>query len=823
VARRTKTPPGSESPDGDFTENIVDIDVSDEMQGSYLEYAYSVIYSRALPDARDGLKPVHRRILYRMTEMGLRPDRGHVKCARVVGDVMATLHPHGDTAIYDTLVRMAQPWSLRLPLVDGHGNFGSLGNDDPPAAYRYTECRLTPAAMAVTDGIDEGVVDLRPNYDDRELEPEVLPAAFPNLLVNGASGIAVGMATNMPPHNLVEVVSAARHLITHPKATLDDLMRFVPGPDLPTGGKIVGLEGVREAYETGRGTFRTRATARVENVTPRRKGIVVTELPWGVGPERVKEKIAELVRGKKLQGITAVDDYTDRERGLRLVIEIKNGFNPEAILDQLYKLTPIEDTFGINNVALVDGQPRTMGLKELLEVYVAHRLDVVRRRSLHRRAKAEERLHLVDGLLVAIIDIDEVIAVIRTSDDTAAARERLMSVFDLDETQTNYILDMPLRRLTRFSRIELETEQATLRDTITTLTALIESDSMLRSTVSDELGEVAKKFGTPRRTVLLESAGAPSTTAVPLEVTDDPCWVLLSSTGLLARTTTDAPLPVEGARAKHDVVVSAVRSTARGDVGVVTSAGRMIRLGVLDMPALPATASAPHLSGGAPVTEFLSLDKDEQVLALCGLGADGPGLAIGTEQGVVKRLVPDPLQNKDSWEIVSLKPGDRVVGAVDLTVEDRDLVFVTSDAQLLHFDAAAVRPQGRSAGGMAGVRLSAGSRAVYFGVLDPAADNVVVTVSGSSAALTGTDPGSVKVTPYAEYPAKGRGTGGVRCHRFLRGEDVLTLAWAGPAPARAAAATGVAVDLPPATGRRDGSGAAASQPIAAVAGPTPPG
>jgi DNA gyrase subunit A len=820
VARRTKTPP---PPDGDFTENIVDIDVSDEMQGSYLEYAYSVIYSRALPDARDGLKPVHRRILYRMTEMGLRPDRGHVKCARVVGDVMATLHPHGDTAIYDTLVRMAQPWSLRLPLVDGHGNFGSLGNDDPPAAYRYTECRLTPAAMAVTDGIDEGVVDLRPNYDDRELEPEVLPAAFPNLLVNGASGIAVGMATNMPPHNLVEVVSAARHLITHPKATLDDLMRFVPGPDLPTGGKIVGLEGVREAYETGRGTFRTRATARVENVTPRRKGIVVTELPWGVGPERVKEKIAELVRSKKLQGITAVDDYTDRARGLRLVIEIKNGFNPEAILDQLYKLTPIEDTFGINNVALVDGQPRTMGLKELLEVYVAHRLDVVRRRSLHRRAKAEERLHLVDGLLVAIIDIDEVIAVIRTSDDTAAARERLMSVFDLDETQTNYILDMPLRRLTRFSRIELETEQATLRDTITSLTALIESDSLLRSTVSDELGDVAKKFGTPRRTVLLESAGAPSPTAVPLEVTDDPCWVLLSSTGLLARTTTGAPLPVEGARAKHDVVVSAVRSTARGEVGVVTSAGRMIRLGVLDMPALPATASAPHLSGGAPVTEFLSLDKDEQVLALCGLGVDGPGVAIGTEQGVVKRLVPDPLQNKDSWEIVSLKPGDRVVGAVDLTVEDRDLVFVTSDAQLLHFDAAAVRPQGRSAGGMAGVRLSAGSRAVFFGALDPAADNVVVTVSGSSAALTGTDPGAVKVTPYAEYPAKGRGTGGVRCHRFLRGEDVLTLAWAGPAPARAAAATGVAVDLPAATGRRDGSGTAASQPIAAVAGPIPPG
>jgi DNA gyrase subunit A len=820
VARRTRTPV---PPDDDFTENIVDIDVSDEMQGSYLEYAYSVIYSRALPDARDGLKPVHRRILYRMAEMGLRPDRGHVKCARVVGDVMATLHPHGDTAIYDTLVRMAQPWSLRLPLVDGHGNFGSLGNDDPPAAYRYTECRLTAAAMAITDGIDEGVVDLRPNYDDRETEPEVLPAAFPNLLVNGASGIAVGMATNMAPHNLVEVVSAARHLIAHPDAGLDDLMRFVPGPDLPTGGKIVGLDGIRDAYETGRGTFRTRAAARVENVTPRRKGIVVTELPWGVGPERVKEKIADLVRSKKLQGITAVDDYTDRSQGLRLVIEIKNGFNPEAILEQLYRLTPLEDTFGINNVALVDGQPRTLGLKELLEVYIAHRLDVVRRRSLHRRGKAEERLHLVDGLLVAILDIDEVIAVIRSSDDTAAARERLMTVFDLTETQTNYILEMPLRRLTKYSRIELEAEQETLRATIAALTEIIESETLLRKTVSDELAEVAKQFGTPRRTVLLESAGQPSTTAVPLEVTDDPCWVLLSSTGLLARTLTDDPLPADGARAKHDVLVSAVRATARGDVAAVTSAGRLVRLGVLDVPAVPATSTAPNLSGGAPVSEFLSLDRDEQVLALTSVEADqaaARSLALGTEQGVVKRVTPDHPQNKDSWEVVSLKPGDRVVGAVELAGEDRDLVFVTSDAQLLHFDAAAVRPHGRAAGGMAGVRLAAGARAVWFGAVDPGRESVVVTVSGSSAALPGTDAGSVKVTPYSEYPAKGRGTGGVRCHRFLRGEDVLMLAWAGPAPARAAAATGVAVDLPDATGRRDGSGTPAGQPIAAVSGPT---
>ena len=826
MARRSSTQKAS-SPgdDGDFTENIVDIDVSDEMQGSFLEYAYSVIYSRALPDARDGLKPVHRRILYRMVEMGLRPERGHVKCARVVGDVMASLHPHGDTAIYDTLVRMAQPWSLRLPLVDGHGNFGTPGNDDPPAAYRYTECRLTAAAMTLAGGIDEGVVDLRPNYDDRELEPEVLPAAFPNLLVNGASGIAVGMATNMAPHNLVEVVSAARHLIKHPDAGLDDLMRFVPGPDLPTGGKIVGLDGIREAYETGRGTFRTRATVRVENVTPRRKGLVVTELPWGVGPERVKEKIAELVRGKKLQGITAVDDYTDRHKGLRLVIEVKNGFNPEAILEQLYRLTPLEETFGVNNVALVDGQPRTMGLKELLEVYVGHRFDVVRRRSLHRRQKAQDRLHLVDGLLVAILDIDEVIAVIRSSDDTAAARERLMSVFDLSETQAVYILEMPLRRLTKFSRIELEAEQSELRATIAALTEIIESEKLLRETVSSELADVAKQFGTPRRTVLLESAGAPTTAAVPLEVSDDPCWVLMSSTGLLARTIGDDPLPTTGERTKHDVVVSVVRSTARGDVGAVTSAGRVLRLGVLDVPAVPSTVSAPHLSGGAPVSEFLPLDKDERVVALCSVSSDGKpsgttSLALGTAQGVVKRINDAGPANKDSWDVVSLRDGDRVVGAVELGSEHDELTFVTSDAQLLHFPASAVRPQGRTAGGMSGVRLSPGAEVVFFGAVTPSVECAVVTVSGSSAALPGTDAGSVKVSPFGEYPGKGRGTGGVRCHRFLRGEDVLTLAWAGPAPARAAAGTGVAVDLPPATGRRDGSGVPAGQPLAAVSGPT---
>jgi len=817
MARRTTK---QDVPD-DFEEHILDIDVGDEMRSSFLEYAYSVIYSRALPDARDGLKPVQRRILYTMNLMGLRPDRGHVKSARVTGEVMGRFHPHGDGAIYDALVRMVQPWSLRLPMVDGHGNFGSLGGDDPPAAMRYTECRMTPAAVAMTASIDEDTVDFKPNYDSRELEPVVLPSAIPNLVVNGASGIAVGMATNMAPHNLVEVVQALRHLINHPMTDIDGLMRFVPGPDLPTGGKIIGLDGIRDAYESGRGTFRMRATARVETVG-RRKAIVVTELPYSVGLEKVVERVKLLVQGKKLQGIADVKDLTDMANGTRLVIEIKNGFHPEAILEQLYKLTPMEESFGINNVCLVDGQPRTLGLKELLEVFLRHRYDVVRRRSTFRRDKKAERLHLVDGLLIALLDIDEVIQVIRTSDDAATARERLISVFDLSEAQSNYILEMQLRRLTRFSRIELEKEQETLRREIEELEAILADEALLRRVVSDELAEVAKTYGTPRRTVLLESAGTTVTaTAAPLEVADEPCFAFLSSSGLLARTTGDEPVGDGGDRANHDVVVSAVPTTARGEVGLVTSRGRLLKLSVLDLPALPASANDPNLQGGYPLSELASLEPGERALALSRLATDGPGLALGTRQGTVKRVNPEVL-GRDEWDLIRLDDGDEVVGATELATGTETLCFITTDAQLLHFGAAGVRPQGRSGGGISGIRVAAGERVAWFGALagDAAAgDLVVVTASGSSTALPGTEPGAVKVTPFDDYPGKGRGTGGVRCHRFLKGEDTLVTAWAGDAPARAAAASGAPVDLPEATGRRDGSGIPASQPIAAVAGP----
>jgi len=827
--------------DAEFEENIVDIDVTDEMRGSYLEYAYSVIYQRALPDARDGLKPVQRRILYQMSDMGLLPTRAYVKCAQVVGAVMGRLHPHGDSAIYDALVRMHQPWSMRLPLVDGHGNFGSP--DDGPAAYRYTEARLAPAALEMTSSLDEDTVDFVDNYDGTQSQPEVLPAAFPNLLVNGAAGIAVGMATNMAPHNLGEVIAAARHLLANPDADLPELMRFVPGPDLPTGGKIIGLDGIRDAYETGRGTFRTRATTRVEKITARRTGIVVTELPYGVGPERVIARIKDLVQARKLNGISDLKDLTDMRNGLRLVIEVRSGFVPEAVLDELYRLTPLEESFGINNVTLVDGQPRLLGLRDLLQIYLDFRLDVVRRRCEFRRRKRADRLHLVDGLIIALLNIDEVIQVIRTSDDAAAAKERLIAVFDLTEIQAQYILDTPLRRLTRYDRLELERERETLEGEIAELTAILDSPDRLRDLVSAELAAVSERFATPRRTVLLEGTGAPRTATVPLEVADEPCTVLLSSAGLLARTaarraaddaaadgmdgergrgTSRPPASSGTPRSAHDVIVSQVATTARGTIGVVTSAGRLIRLGVLELPALPPSAHSPGLSGGAPITEFITTRPGETVVGIVAADAAAAGLALGTAQGVVKRVTQDYPQNAADFDIIALRDGDRVVGAVQLASENAELTFITSDAQLLRFPAASVRPQGRAAGGMAGIRLAARARVIWFGAVgDQGPDAmapVVATVAGTAGALPGTSATTVKVTPFGDFPPKGRATGGVRCHRFLKGEDALVLAWAGPGPARGATEAGTPVDLPPPDGRRDGSGERVRHPLAAVGG-----
>lgn len=814
VAKKTIAAPAQD-------QHIIDIDVSKEMRTSFLEYSYSVIYARALPDARDGLKPVQRRILFQMDQMGLRPDKGHVKSSKVVGDVMGKLHPHGDAAIYDAMVRLAQPFTMRLPMVDGHGNFGSL--DDGPAAARYTEVRMAPAALAMTTSLGEDVVDMVPNYDNTLLQPEVLPAAIPNLLVNGTSGIAVGMATNMPPHNLREVVAGAQYLLNHPDATLDELLRFIPGPDLPEGGKIVGLDGIRQAYESGRGSFKTRAVAHIENTTSRKKGIIFTELPFMVGPEKVIEKIKEGVQNKKLQGISGVQNLTDRHHGMRLVVEVKNAFNPEAVLAQLYQHTSLEESFGINNVALVDGQPRILGLREMLKVWVDHRIQVTRRRSEFRLDKAQHRLHLVEGLLIAILDIDEVISVIRSSEDSATAQRRLMAGFELSEAQAEYILELRLRRLTKFSQIELEAERDSLRETISYLEGILGSQEKLYELISSEMAEVAEKYGTPRRTALLESETlvTPSAGSKPLnmKIQDDPCWVALSATGYIARIVTDdAALPSEGSRSSHDAIACAVKTSNRAEIGVVTTLGNVYRLPALDVPAIPATQGAPSLAAGSAIADMFLFEKGERALALMSFDADAAPLALATAEGKIKRVNPgDYPAAKSQCEAISLSSSDRVIGAAHASDEDI-LVLVTSDAQLLRFSASTVRPQGRAGQGIAGIRVNDGASVIALGVV-PSNDlggAGVVTVANQSSSLPGTTAGSVKTTPLDRFPAKGRGTGGVRAQRFVRGEDHLSLAWAGILPAHACTARGKPIILPDIDERRDASGTPIKEVIAAI-------
>ncbi|SFA93969.1 DNA gyrase subunit A [Amycolatopsis marina] len=793
--------------------HVFDNPVKTEIEDSYLEYAYSVIHSRALPDARDGLKPVHRRILFSMNENGYRPTHAYVKSSRVVGDVMGKYHPHGDTAIYDAMVRLAQDFSMNVPLVDGHGNFGSP--DDGPAASRYTEAKMSPEAMLLVGELGEDTVDFRPNYDGSLEEPSVLPAAFPNLLVNGTSGIAVGMATNMIPHNLGEIIGAARWLINHPGASLDKLMEYVPGPDLPTGGLLLGLDEVRRAYETGRGVVRMRAkveTGPLEG-SRGRQAITVTELPYGVGPEKIIEKITDEVnKSKRLTGIADVKDLTDRENGTRLVIECKVGVNPQALLADLYRLTPLEQSFGINNLVLVDGQPQTLGLKALLEVFLAHRYEVVTRRTKYRRRKREERLHLVEGLLKALLDIDKVIKLIRESDNAQAAKDGLMKRFKLSDIQATYILDTPLRRLTKYDRIELEAEQDRLRAEIEELSKILDDESVLKKVVSSELSKIAKDFPTERRTSLidgdLKEVLAASKPSGPLEIADDPCQVILSATGLVARTAAESEEASEArrrnGRVKHDAVAAVVHSTARGQILLVTNQGRAFKTDVLPLPVLPEQAGTVSLRGGMAARELVPLDKGERVVGIAPLGERGagsPGLALGTRQGVVKICSPEWPVRSDEFEVISLKDGDEVVGATWLTDGAETLTFVSSGATLLRYAASLVRPQGLKSGGMAGMNLGADTEVVFFGAVktddDEHGEPMVVTSTGQS----------VKVTPFAEYPAKGRNTGGVRTHRFLKGEQRLTVAWVGPRPA-GSTDNGSPVELPETDPRRDGSGAA---------------
>ncbi len=759
-----------------YAREVIDVPVADELGESFLAYSLSVIQSRAIPDVRDGLKPVQRRIMHSMNEMRLMPDRPHRKCAHVVGDVMAKFHPHGDSAIYDALVRLGQDFSRPVTLVDPQGNFGSL--DDPPAAYRYTECRLTDAALDLLAEIDEETVEWRPTYDGETLEPAYLPGLLPNLLVNGTSGIAVGMATNMPTHNLAEIYEAIKIVMAkrRPKPTIDELMAVVQGPDFPTGAMVVD-DDLRTAYETGRGTFRIRATAEIVDVTKARKGIVITELPYLVGVERVVAKIKELVQAGKLNGISDVKNLSDRTSGLRLIIECKTGINPHVLLQHLYKLTPLEESFGINNVVLVDGVPTTLGLYDLCWHYIEHRLDVIVKRSEYRKRQAQERLHKVEGYIIAIDNIDRVVAIIRGSADRASAREALMSELTLTEIQAEAILELRLARLTALAYDELVEEKVELLKTIEELQKILDSEQRRRTMVIRELGEMVEKYGTPRRTRILQPGEIPALEALQEEIVtdqpDDPCVVSLAASGVVGREPLGSSKSYTPGR--HDVIESVVVSSLRRSVGAITSNGRLLRTNVLDIPEVGGR------SRGRDASEVFAADRGEDIIALVDLHVPADGdkqnadddielFVLVTALGMVKRAERSAIAELNNGRpVMKLSDRDRLVAALAAPAGS-DLMLIASDAQTLRTPLDGISVQGPAAKGVAGIGLKGNARVTGAGIVDPSQELSVV--------FTVTDRGTAKSTSVAEIPSKGRGTGGVRITKF-RDESRIEYAWVG--------------------------------------------
>ena len=744
--------------DQSFAREVVEVPVAEELKESFLAYSLSVITARAIPDVRDGLKPVQRRILYSMLRMGVRPDTPHRKSARVVGDTMGRYHPHGDAAIYDALARMGQPFSRGMTLIDPQGNFGSL--DDPPAASRYTECRLTAAAMAMVGELDEDTVEFRPTYDGEATEPGYLPALLPNLLLNGTTGIAVGMATNMPTHNLAEVHAAITLTMNkrRPKPTIDEMLAVLPGPDFPSGGIVVD-DGIREAYETGRGTIRIRARAHVEDIGRGRQAIVVTELPYLVGPERVISKLKELNEAGRVTGIADFKNLSDRHTGLRLQVTVKPDHNPQAVLGELYRLTPLEETFGINNVVLVDGEPRTLGIHEMCRHYIDHRLDVVVRRTRHRLARAEERLHLVAGLLMALEVIDEVVAIIRGSEDAATARDGLMDRFDLNRLQTDHILDMPLKRLTALETRRLLDERDDLEASIRDFTTLLGSEKRQRTLVLDELAEAVESFGRPRRTEIVHPDDLPVFDSVTTteDVDDEPCVVTLSTSGQIGRS------PVAGAKratpGRHDVLVASLLTRTTATVTAVTSDGRALQVAAAEL------ADGAGRARGAGAAQAFGTNRGEVIHTVVAEGDEH--LVVVTANGVAKRLTQDEVRATRSGKpLLKLRPGDRVVAA--FTAHDGvDLVIVASDGQALRTPVDAVSVQGRGAAGVAGMKLRSG--VVVVGAAPVLGDDTLITV---------TDTGGVKATPLSELEARGRGGIGVRVSKLADG-SALSLAHIG--------------------------------------------
>ena len=751
-------PPDNDTPpaDDEVMGYIEPIEINLEMERSFLEYSMSVIVSRALPDARDGLKPVHRRILYSMFDQGLRPDRPHTKCAKVVGEVMGTYHPHGDSAIYDALVRMVQDFSMRHPLISGHGNFGGTGPDDGAAAMRYTECRLAPLALELLDSIDEETVDFEPNYDNTTQQPTVLPARFPNLLVNGSQGIAVGMATKIPPHNLAEVIDATQYLLAHPEATSDDLLRFVKGPDFPTGAQILGRQGILDAYRTGRGSIKMRAVAEIEE---HRGGvrIVVSEFPYEVSVESIEQKIDELVKSGDLDGIAGMqNDSAGRQP--RLVIRLKRDANANVVLNKLYKNTTLQTTFAVNMLALVDGVPRTLTLADALTHYIAHQVEVVTRRSQFRLRKAQARAHIIEGLLRAIDMLDQVIATIRGSEDRPAARAALMvEPFGFSEEQANHILDMTLGRLTRLGRSELDEEAARLRETIAQLEAILASDEKLRGVISDELAAVKAKYADARVTAIVNDPGELGTEDL---INDEEIVITMTRAGYVKSVAADAfrvqgrgGRGVQGAKLRdEDFVDQIIHTTTHAYVLLFSNLGRVFRLRGHEIPMKERTAK------GTAVVNLLNLQPTESIQAIVATTdfPDDQFLVFATSSGTVKKTAFSEYDKsrREGWIAIKLREGDEVVRVV-VTNGDDDLMMVTYRGMSIRFNESEVRAMSRDSTGVRGIRLRDDDHAISLDVVRDDADLFIVT-----------DTGFGKRVKTERFTRQGRGGQGVRAIRL---------------------------------------------------------
>jgi DNA gyrase subunit A len=748
---------------------IEPVEIEEEIQRSYLDYAMSVIVGRALPDVRDGLKPVHRRILWSMLESGLRPDRPHRKAAWAVGEVVKKYHPHGLDAVYEALVRMAQDFSLRYPLVDPHGNFGSV-DGDPPAAMRYTEARLAPIALEVLRDIEAETVDFVPNYDGHEQEPTVLPSRFPNLLVNGAGGIAVGMATNIPPHNLGEVIDAVVHYLDHPESKPKDLMKFIKGPDFPTGAAILGKQGITDAYTTGRGSIKVRAATQIEETSQGRQRIVVTELPYQVNKARLAEKIAELVRGGRLKDIADLRDESNRQ-GMRLVIELKRNANPHVVLNQLFKHTQLQESFGAIMLSLVDGVPRILNLAEMVGYYADHQVDVVTRRTQYELRKAEERDHIVQGLLIALQHLDAVIRIIRGSRDAEEARTKLMEQFKLTEIQANHILDMPLRRLTRLAREELEREHKDLLATIRRLKALLKDPKKIRSVIKEELAEIREKHADTRRTQLRPDAGELDVEDL---IAEEDVVITVTRAGYVKRQPIDAfrrqgrgGRGVRGTNLKEEDVVSHVFTTSTHHwLLFFTTRGKVYRVKVHEVPEAGRTARglyAANLPG-------VSITGDEKVSTVIDLKDydEGAYLFFATKRGMVKKTpLPEYDSPRTGLTAVNLKSGDEMIDVL-LTNGKDEIILVSRNGQAIRFKEALVRPMGRATAGVIGMRLGQGDEVIAVGPASAGEELISVTQQGYG-----------KRTPLKEYPTKGRGGKGVIGHSLTRKTGLLAGAFVG--------------------------------------------